>query len=147
MVYSSTSIQGWQWLISFMNDWNPNCLTFEQNEKSMPGHNGDLNHPDWRSYPPMKVENVAKDISECASITIEKWSEAIDINICSTFANLSHILTPGTKLMMLLSLVSERGDTKVFAPIGSCSIANDSLQCSLFDGPVSLLTILKLLYH
>ena len=64
MVYSSTSIQGWQWLISFVNDWNPNCLTFEQNEKSMPGYSGDLNHPDWRSYPPMKVENVAKDVSE-----------------------------------------------------------------------------------
>lgn len=105
MVYSPNSIQGQQWLISFMNDWIPNCLTFGQNEKSIPGYNGYLNHPDWRSYPPMKV----------------------DINICSTFANSSHILTPGMKLMMLLSLVSDRGDTKVFTPVGSCFIANDSL--------------------
>ena len=75
-----------------MNDWNPNCLTVEQNKMSMPGYNGDLNHPDWRSNPPMKVDDVEK-MFQMWKCNHWKWSEAIDINICSTFTNTSHILT------------------------------------------------------
>ena len=72
MIYFPTFFQGQQWLISFINDCNPKCLTFEQNGWSMPGDNGDLYYPKWCSNPPMKVENVDKDVFQFRSVTIEK---------------------------------------------------------------------------
>lgn len=58
------------------NDWNPNCLSFEQNERSMLDYDGEMSHPERRSNIPMQVEEESKDVFECKSVTAKKWSEA-----------------------------------------------------------------------
>ena len=54
------------------NDWNPNCLSFEQNERSMLDYDSAMSHPERRSEIPMQVEEEAKYVVECASVTAEK---------------------------------------------------------------------------
>ena len=119
------------------NDWNPNCLSFENNERSMLDYDGEMSHPERRSNIPMQVEEEAKDVFECANVTAEKWSEAIDANISSAFANISHNDKDSrNEDEDFAEALSMRGEiSKLCASIGSCSIADDSAQCSLFDGP------------
>ena len=111
------------------NDWNLNCLSFEQNERSMLDYDNEMSHTERRSDIPMQVEEEAKDIFECASVTAKKWSEAIDTNIKSAFANISYNNKDSRNEDKDFSeaLSVRREISKLCASISSCSIANDNV--------------------
>ena len=99
-------------------------------------YDNEMSNPKQRSSIPMQVEEEAKDVFECTSVTIKKWSEAIDTNISSAFSNLSHNNKDSRNEVEVFSeALLVRGEiSKICASINSFSIANDSLQYPLFDG-------------
>ena len=100
-------------------------------------YGSEMSHPKRRSIIPMQVEEEEKDVFEWASVSAKKWREAIDTNISSAFANIFYndkdSRNEDEDFAEALSVRVEI--TKLFASIGSCSIANDNAQCPLFDGP------------
>ena len=112
------------------NDWNPNCLSFEQNERSMLDYDGEMSHPERRSNIPMQVEEETKDVFEYTSVNAKKWSESIYNNISSAFANISYNNKDSrNEDEDFAEALSVRGEiSKLCASIDSCSIADDNAK-------------------
>ena len=121
------------------SDWNPNCLSFEQNERAMLDYNGELNPPDRRLDKPMEVDDDHMDIFELSSVSVEQWNEQIDANISESHASISHGYDESNNEDRLFAeALSVRGEiSKLCASIGSCNISDDNAPCSLFDRPTT----------
>ena len=123
------------------SDWNPNCSSFENNERAMLNYEGDLASPNRRTNLPMEVEDIANDIFEMASVTAEQWNSQIDINISSSFASICHLnddTTANNNDAQFANALAQRCEiSKLCASIGSCTISDDTTPCELFCGPTT----------
>ena len=118
-------------------DWNPHCLSFEQNERNILNYEGTLSDPSKWTKLSMQIDDNSDKIFEIASISSAKWEESIDTNISSAYhANEDTVTDDHTESMdkYFAEALSIRGEIlKIGALIGSTSISND--PCPLFHGP------------
>ena len=123
------------------SDWNPNCSSFEMNERAMLDYNGDLNPPERRLNNPMETEDEIKDLFEISSVTVEEWERLVDSNISSAHASFSHGNDSGEisgEDQDFAEALSVRGEvSKLCASLGSCNLRNENTPCSLFQTPTT----------
>ena len=122
------------------SDWNPNCTSFELNERTMTNFDGELQDPIRRSNIQMNIENESSEVFELAAITSQALETHIDAQISVTYASISeddsnsdliHYQSDFSRALSLRGEISKFG-----ASIGSCTISQTQ-QCSLFEQPTS----------
>ena len=121
------------------SDWNPNCTSFELNERTMTNFEGELQDPIRRSNIQMNIDDEASEIFELAAVKTDDFEAYIDAQISVTYASESHDINNDEDTIDLndhfAQALSLRGEISKFgASIGSCSISHTS-DCSLFLTP------------
>ena len=122
------------------SDWNPHCLSFEQNERAMLTYDGEMSENSRRRNVPMALlDNDGEHTLEIAQITVDDWEDNIDTNIscahvtpCVAEPNISG----DNEVEEFAKALSLRGEvSKMFGTLGStdASFSNKSL----FDEPIT----------
>ena len=114
------------------NNWNPHCLSFEQNERTMLNYEGELNEPHRRANKPM-IDDDYEDIFELSSVTVDDWNKQIDSNISNAYNAEEHQDDDLNELDELFAkTLSIRAEiSKVQASLGSTTLCED--PCELFQ--------------
>ena len=114
------------------NNWNPHCLSFEQNERTMLNYEGELNEPHRRANKPM-IDDDYEDIFELSSVTVDDWNKQIDSNISNAYTAEEHHDDDLNELDELFAkTLSIRAEiSKVQASLGSTTLCED--PCELFQ--------------
>ena len=117
------------------SDWNPHCLSFEQNERAMLNFEGEMNDVNRRIYLPMQPDDESDNPFELSSVMVEDWNQSIDSNITDAFhadaSQNEHHFTPDMHFAESLSL---RGEiSKMQASLGSTTYSD--APCSIFRDP------------
>ena len=72
------------------SDWNPNCTSFELNERTITNFEGELQEPHRHSNVHMSIEDEASNIFELSSVTIDEFEAHIDAQISLTHVDILH---------------------------------------------------------
>ena len=127
------------------DDWNPNCTSFEMNEKAMLTYQGELASPSSRSNSPMLLENEAEEAFKLAGVTCDQWEQQIDANISSINFMHNDIVhsSPQNEDASFSAALSTRCEiSKLWSTIGSCSVNHD--PCAFFESPSDTMSKFKL---
>ena len=121
-------------------EWNPNCPSFEINEKAITDHEGFITDMNKRANKPMQLIDDPDEIFDLASVTATAWESAIDSNISE--CHISESVKDGERLQRydldadFSDRLTLRGEiSKCSASIGS-TIADDK-ECSVFTKPIT----------
>ena len=114
------------------SDWNPHCLSFEQNERAMLDYEGELNDIDRRSNEPMQTNNDGDDVFEISSVSVDSWNSHVDATISSAYVAEEHLDDCTENLdKYFAEALNLRGEiSKVQASIGSTTVSDN--PCELF---------------
>ena len=126
-------------LTPYSSDWNPHCQSYERNEQSMLGFEGNISEPSRRSNNRVVLENENDDVmselaSTMASVTTSDWKDNIDSNASTAFAmppSSDHYLNPSSDVDFCKA-INLRGEiSKRSASIGICNVSSE--PCSVLD--------------
>ena len=124
-------------------DWNPHCLSFEQNERAMLNYDGEMSDNSRRRNEPMQLLNNDGDtVLEVAKVTAQEWENIVDANISSayTMPNLEHesyVSGANNEAEEFATALGLRGEvSKMFSSLGSTDARLDNR--SLFDDPSTM---------
>ena len=119
------------------SNWNPHCLSFEQNERTMLNYEGELNEPRRRENKPMTIDNDDNDIFELSSVTVESWQNHVDSNYNNAYIADDNFDNTSDDFdnQFAKSLNIRAEISKVQATLGSTTL--NELPCQLFQGPAT----------
>ena len=105
-------------------DWNPNCTSYETNERSMLDFRGEMSDKRRRRNDPCIFEE--EDDPTIAAVSAEKWESHIDANISSAYVAPT-IETPiNDHICDLADALNVRGEvSKVAASLGVCNFTSE----------------------
>jgi len=116
------------------SDWNPHCLSFERNERSMLNYEGNIVSDDRQLNHQMEIDDEARNIFDTSSVTVEMLDSHIDASISSAFSTDDYVVTQNEHVNdvdgFAETLSLRREISKFAANIGSCTISDE--RCSLF---------------
>ena len=114
------------------SDWNPHCLSYERNERSMLDYEGNMSEIRRRSNHHVVFDE--DDNLELANVSHTAWESNIDMNLSAAFAvppTVTEYNNPSSDVEFCNTLNMRAEISKVSASIGSCNISNE--PCPLFD--------------
>ena len=116
-------------------EWNPHCISFEQNERAMLNYEGEMNSNNRRTNLPMQSDDDPAEIFELASVTMLQLATQIDSTASNAYTAESYIDdTSESTDKYFAEALSLRGEiSKMQASLGSTTYSDS--ECSVFRDP------------
>ena len=116
------------------SDWNPHCVSFEQNERAMTTFNGEMADASRRVNNPMMYHSEGDNALEIAQVTIDDWDAEVDHNIMNSFNVQLENENSTNESEEFASILSLRGEiSKMQSSLGSTNISSTVGERNLFD--------------